>query len=129
MWTRCSGRCSNAEKLMKHEFRATARIMVPTGAAAGDGTGRQHSTQGLSNYSSKILRLLGALLAMAFGVAIIGVCVMSLVVMVQRFYKNLLGDEGYVMLTLPVNLHQQVWLPSFPAVWFQVTFLAVVWRL
>lgn len=93
-------------KLLKHEFRATARIMLPLYLVLlVTAVGANITTQGLSNSSYQILRLLGALLAMAFGIAIIGVCVMSLVVMVQRFYKNLLGDEGYVMLTLPVNLH------------------------
>ena len=115
-------------KLLKHEFRATARIMLPLYLVLlVTAVGANITTQGLSNSSYQILRLLGALLAMAFGVAIIGVCVMSLVVMVQRFYKNLLGDEGYVMLTLPVNLHQQVWSKLIvSAVWFAATFLAVV---
>ena len=115
-------------KLLKHEFRATARIMLPLYLVLlVTAVGANITTQGLSNSSYQILRLLGALLAMAFGIAIIGVCVMSLVVMVQRFYKNLLGDEGYVMLTLPVNLHQQVWSKLIvSAVWFAATFLAVV---
>ena len=32
-----------------------------------------------------------------------GMFVMTLVVMIQRFYKNLLSDEGYLMFTLPTN--------------------------
>jgi hypothetical protein len=28
---------------------------------------------------------------------------MTLIVLIQRFYKNLLGDEGYLMFTLPVQ--------------------------
>ena len=28
--------------------------------------------------------------------------------MVQRFYENLLCDEGYIMLTLPVSVHQHI---------------------
>ena len=115
-------------KLLKHEFRATARIMLPLYLVLlVTAVGANITTQGLSNSSYQILRLLGALLAMAFGVAIIGVCVMSLVVMVQRFYKNLLGDEGYVMLTLPVNLHQQVWSKLIVStVWYVLTAAVVV---
>ena len=33
----------------------------------------------------------------------IGIMVVTLVVMIQRFYKSLLGDEGYLMFTLPVQ--------------------------
>ena len=93
-------------KLLKHEFRATARIMLPLYLVLlVTAVGANITTQGLSNSSYQILRLLGALLAMAFGIAIIGVCVMS----------------------LPVNLHQQVWSKLIvSAVWFAATFLAVV---
>lgn len=57
-------------KLLKHEFRATARIMLPLYLVLlVTAVGANITTQGLSNSSYQILRLLGALLAMAFGVA------------------------------------------------------------
>lgn len=115
-------------KLMKHEFRATGRIMLPlylillvTAFAAN------FSTRGLMDTPYRILDVLGVLLMVAFVVAIIGVCAMSLVLMIRRFYKNLLQDEGYVMLTLPVSVHQQVWSKLIvSAVWFIVTVAAVI---
>lgn len=115
-------------KLLKHEFRATARIMLPLYLILlVTAVGANITSQGLMESPYRILELVGTLLVMAFGIAIIAVCVMSLVVMVQRFYRNLLGDEGYVMLTLPVNLHQQVWSKLIvSAVWFAATFLAVI---
>ena len=58
-------------KLLKHEFRATARIMLPLYLVLlVTAVGANITTQGLSNSSYQILRLLGALLAMAFGIAI-----------------------------------------------------------
>ena len=53
-------------KLLKHEFRATARIMLPLYLVLlVTAVGANITTQGLSNSSYQILRLLGALLAMA----------------------------------------------------------------
>lgn len=115
-------------KLMKHEFRATGRIMLPLYLVLlVTAFGANLSTRGLLNTPYRILDVLGMLLVIAFVVAIIGVCVMSMVVMVQRFYKNLLQDEGYVMLTLPVSIHQQVWSKLVvSAVWFAATVIAVI---
>ena len=35
--------------------------------------------------------------------------VVTAVILIQRFYKNLLGDEGYLMFTLPVTVSQHIW--------------------
>ena len=114
-------------KLLKHEFRATGRIMLPLYLILlATAIGANFSTRGLLETDLKVLDLLGGLLVMAFAVAIIAVFVMSMVVMVQRFYKNLLQDEGYVMMTLPVSVHQQVWSKLIvSAVWFALTILIV----
>lgn len=37
-----------------------------------------------------------------------GMFVMTLVVMIQRFYKNLLSDEGYLMFTLPAETWKHI---------------------
>ena len=110
-------------KLMKHEFRATGRIMIPlcllTLVAA---VGGNLATRQLLEADNDLLNVLGVLLMGAFAVAIAAVCIMSVVVMVQRFYKNLLQDEGYVMLTLPVSVHQHIWAKMLVStVWFAAT--------
>ena len=114
-------------KLMKHEFRATGRIMLPLFLILlVTSVGANFSTRGLLETDNKFLDVLGVLLVMAFAIAIVGVCVMSMVVMVQRFYKNLLQDEGYVMMTLPVSTHQHIWSKLIvSAVWFALTILIV----
>ncbi len=114
-------------KLMKHEFRATGRIMLPLYLVLlATAVGANISTRGLLETHYWFLNLLGGLLVMAFSFAIFGVCLMSVVVMVQRFGKNLLGDEGYVMLTLPASIHQQLWSKLIvSAVWFALTLVAV----
>ena len=114
-------------KLMKHEFRATGRIMLPLFLILlVTSVGANFSVRGMLDTDSKFLNVLGVLLVMAFVIAIIGVCVMSMVVMVQRFYKNLLQDEGYVMMTLPVSVHQHIWSKLIAsAVWFALTLIMV----
>ena len=93
-------------KLIKHEFRATGRIMLPLFLILlVTSVGANFATRGLLETDNKLLDVLGVLLVMAFAIAIMGVCVMSMVVMDQRFYKNLLQDEGNVMMTLPVSVH------------------------
>ena len=115
-------------RLMKHEFRATARIMLPLYLILlVTAVGANLTTRGLLDTGFAVLDMLGVLLITAFFIAIMGVCVMSVVVMIQRFYKNLLGDEGYVMMTLPVSVHQQVWSKIIvSAVWFLLTGAAVI---
>ena len=114
-------------KLLKHEFRATGRIMLPMYlvllvTALGSNLAGRKMLDG-----PDILNTLGVLIVMAFGFAICGVMLMSFVLMIQRFYKNLLQDEGYLMFTLPVSVHQHIWSKLIvSAVWFIVTVLAII---
>ena len=114
-------------KLLKHEFRATGRIMLPMYlvllvTALGSNLAGRKMLDG-----PDILNTLGVLIVMAFGFAICGVMLMSFVLMIQRFYKNLLQDEGYLMFTLPVSVHQHIWAKLIvSAVWFIVTVLAII---
>lgn len=114
-------------KLLKHEFRATGRIMLPmylvllVTALGSNLAGRKMLGP------SDILNILGVLIIMAFGFAICGLLLMSFVLMIQRFYKNLLQDEGYLMFTLPVSIHQHIWSKVIvSSVWFIATVLAII---
>lgn len=115
-------------KLLKHEFRATGRVMLPViGILLATSVAANLSLRYLMDSRAWFLNMVGGLLMMALVVAIIGVCVVSFVLMVQRFYKNLLQDEGYVMLTLPVSIHQHIWSKLIvSSVWFIVTALAII---
>ena len=115
-------------KLLKHEFRATGRIMLPLfGILLLVSVGANFSSRGMLNSDSSLLRTLGTIFIMLFIVGIFAVGIISFVLMINRFYKNLLQDEGYVMMTLPVCVHQQIWSKLIvSAVWFIATGLAVV---
>lgn len=115
-------------KLMKHEFRATVRIMLPmlllTLVSA---VGANLSARKLLNMENSLVNALGVLLLIAFVAAIMGVCILSFALMVQRFYTNLLQDEGYLMMTLPVSAGQHVLSKMIiSVVWFAVTTLTVM---
>ena len=107
-------------KLMKHEFRATGRVMGPLfGLLLIAAIAARFSVGVLLESSARFLNLLGGLFTTAFVIAIVGVCVMSLVLMINRFRTNLLGDEGYIMFTLPASVHQQIWSKLIVStVWF-----------
>ncbi len=110
-------------KLMKHEFRATARLMLPLYLAAlvlallsrlGD-----LATQHIAVSGFNILNLLYGIITVGFAVALIAVPVVAFILMILRFRSNLLADEGYVMFTLPVSTHQLVWSKLLVSlVWF-----------
>lgn len=115
-------------KLLKHEFRATGRVMLPlylvllVTALGSNLAGRK-----MVGSRSDVLSILGVLIVTAFGIAIFGVLLMSFVLMIQRFYKNLLQDEGYLMFTLPVSVHQHIWSKLIVSVvWFAATILAII---
>lgn len=113
-------------KLLKHEFRATGRIMWPLYLVLlALSFGANVSVRLLDASDSGPLNILGGLMMAAFVIAVIGVSVMAVVLMVNRFRTNLMSSEGYVMFTLPVSIHQLVWSKIIvSAVWFAVTFLA-----
>jgi len=96
-------------KLMKQELRATVRVMGPMLlltllSAVGGNIAVYH----LVESDAAVLNLIGVLLLMAFVAAIAGAFIVSFVLMIRRFYKNLLRDEGYLMMMLPVTVHEHV---------------------
>ena len=114
-------------KLLKHEFRATARIMGPLYLVLlAVALGFNFSAR-LMDTSNVVLNILAALVILAYVAAVIGVFIVAFILMLQRFYKNLLGDEGYIMFTLPASVHQHVWSKLIvSAVWFIATGVVVI---
>ena len=115
-------------KLLKHEFRATGRVMLPVlGVLVFVSLLFNFSVRFYSGSSSVLLNVLFGLVIFAFIAGIIAAEIIALVLMINRFYKNLLGEEGYLMHTLPANVHELVWskiIVSF--VWFLVTNLLII---
>lgn len=116
-------------KLIKQELRATSRIMLPLAAAV-------LLLAGLAGYSAimlngevdyKLLDILFLIILIGFVLSIFGICAVCFIMMIQRFYKNLLGQEGYLMFTLPVSVDALVWAKLIVScIWFVVTGVAVM---
>lgn len=115
-------------KLLKHEFRATGRVMLPVlGVLVFLALLFNISVHFFDASDSTLLNVLFGLVVFAFVAGIIAAEIIALVLMINRFYKNLLSEEGYLMHTLPVNVHELVWskiIVSF--VWFLVTNLLIL---
>ncbi len=124
------------KNLIKHEFRATARILVPLFGVA----------LVLSSLSWLVVRLGGILVlpggtglgSPIFGVvagilvlitvfALFALMVSAAIITIQRFYKNLLGDEGYLMFTLPVTPGQHILAKLIAGLAWSAAALVFVW--
>ena len=57
----------------------------------------------LFNYVSEGREIAGGLLFFALNMGFCAVIIVTMVVIIQRFYNGLLKDEGYLMFTLPVK--------------------------
>lgn len=115
-------------RLIKHEFRATGRRMLPAlGVLALLGLLANLSIRILdSGFGGTPLRILLILFIIAFFVGMIAAWIMALVLMIIRFYRNLLGDEGYLMFTLPTDAHALIWSKLIVStVWFLATALTI----
>ena len=96
-------------KLMKHEFLATGRVMLPLYLLlVVVSVGVNLTVHGMLMAGNPLFDLLGALFSIAYVLIIFAAFLLCLVVVVVRFYRNMMGPEGYLTLTLPVSVHQHV---------------------
>lgn len=108
-------------KLVKYEWKATARTLLPLYLgvillavlnrilwAPWMGFGE--------SYSSNVNPGVAQGIAMTVYISVIVASfVVTLVILIQRFYKSLLGDEGYLMFTMPVTPAQNIWAKTIIA--------------
>ena len=100
-------------KLIKHEFRATKRVMLPLMALvlllsvfAGFASRGLEDMSGINDI--QFMRTLYFIILFSFFLSLFAVCVVTFVLMIQRFYLSLLHDEGYLSLTLPVSVDEHI---------------------
>lgn len=114
-------------KLMKHEFRATSRIMLPLFLVVLVASFGAHlSIQTLVKINHPLAQAFTTLLLTIFSISVLSVCIVSFLLMIQRFYRNLLQDEGYVMMTLPVSVHQHICSKLFVSMVWYIATIAVI---
>lgn len=93
-------------KLMKYEIKATARWFLPFYAALIIISILNRlllQNTNLENNSITFSGIITTLSLMVFILLVVGLMAVTLIVSIIRFYKSLLGDEGYLMFTLPVK--------------------------
>lgn len=103
-------------KLFKHEFRATARIQLPFLLMVAATTLllvcliAVHQAMPERNILYTVTNILIGILAFFYTLGILAYIFAAHFCGVQRYYKNLFTDEGYLTLTLPVKngYHQTV---------------------
>ena len=111
-------------KLIKHELRGSGRTMLPfilvslfLAVMAGFSMRAMEQQQDYSWF-----HILFGIVIFLFVAGLIAVCIMSVVVVINRFRQNLLGDEGYLMFTLPVSVDEHIWSKLIvSAIWFAAT--------
>lgn len=89
-------------KLLKHEFKATSRYIIPLYLILLVVSLLDRIVLSLDIFTGA-LQIIPGLLTLAYVVSVIGVIAATFILMIMRFYKNLMSDEGYLMFTLPVN--------------------------
>ncbi|MCH4240105.1 MAG: hypothetical protein LKF71_07555 [Oscillospiraceae bacterium] len=103
------------KKLVKYDLRATSRSFAPLYIVL-------MALAVLSAIFEKIcsifqirsgiqspLYVAQCITGVVYGIALFGVCLLTLVICMRYFYDNLFKDEGYLMHTLPVTPAKLIW--------------------
>lgn len=115
-------------KLCKYEFKSIARTLAPIylaviavnvlNAFMGLGSmvnGYYDSLVHKFSFGKSLLGLIQMTATLAYFGVLVALSVLTLIVIIQRFYKGLLCDEGYLMFTLPVKPWQLIGAKSVAA--------------
>ena len=115
-------------KLMKYEFKSTGRTFLPIyGALLITSFLTRLFVFNKDFSNSFFLSLFQVVISSLFGFLLMAVCILTLVVSLQRFYKNLLGEEGYLSMTLPVRPWQHILCKSLTSlVWYIFSSIAAI---
>ena len=119
--------------LMKHEMRATAKTFIWLYIAFAaiavvnmlvNPASMFNSTPGggvgMAEASAIVPSTIRVIFGVLYGLALSAMVVGTLVVVILRFFRNLLGDEGYLMMTLPVSREQNIMSKLLVAVLWNV---------
>lgn len=112
-------------KLIKHEFKATYwefGLMFLAALAVTAMT----KIFSVFNSGNKIIEIFSALFTAVYYIAIIGLIVGAVVLIVKRFYVNMVKDEGYLSFTLPVTVSQHILSKVLVSVTWMIATYAVI---
>lgn len=98
-------------KLMKNEFKATYRMfsfMYIIMLVVTVGLKITMELSDMNGVDNRLLDILTGFFLLTFVLAIIAVMFGTAVLIIKRFYDNMLKDEGYLSFTLPVTIGQHL---------------------
>ena len=114
-------------KLLKYEFLATARFMLPVyGGAVALALLTRLLMFGDQMAGADVFGAAFGLMIFAYGASILAVVVLSIVFIIQRFYSNLFRDQGYLTHTLPVSIDTLLWSKLIAAFCWALASIVVV---
>ena len=95
------------KKLIKHEFKATAKTMGLLFGAVVLLSILTSASLKLPE-GNKFFETIKAILIAVYVVAMLGMMFAGILLLIFRFYNNMLKDQGYLTHTLPVKMWQQI---------------------
>ena len=107
------------KKLFKYEFFSYARTLLPINLILIGISIMGRLIQFLENDGIPY-RILFNSTQLAVGIAITASLLLTFVIAIVRFYRNLFGAEGYLSFTLPVTPAQHIWVKLATASLFLV---------
>lgn len=99
-------------KLMKYEMSAMGRILLPLYVALLF----MSLVMGIVVNILDVWTIFKGIVILLYSAVAIGAAVMTVILIVQRFYKNLLGNEGYLTFALPVTTGRHIWNKGITAI-------------
>ena len=116
-------------KLLKQDFRATARLMLPVYAAAILLALFNRLSLALQDgrVESHFLYMFTQLASVLFVLTMAAIVVMSFVLMIVRFHRNYMTDEGYLMFTLPVSTAELIFSKLLTAIFWFLCSVLIFW--
>lgn len=95
-------------KLLKYDLRSMLKQFAFIWPAALVMALINRFTLGLLDSGDTFPELVSGMSMLIYVAVIIALCVLVFVFIIERFFKGLLGDEGYLMFTLPVESWQLI---------------------
>lgn len=119
--------------LIKYELKATSRWFVPIYVLALLLSPLERFTVGymekgihLNSSFDRIVNTVFFLINFAFGITLVAIGIASGILIIYRFYKNLITSEGYLMHTLPVKTSQLIWSKAIAGILWSLASIVVI---
>ncbi|NLL73102.1 MAG: hypothetical protein GX237_06195 [Clostridiales bacterium] len=94
-------------KLLRHELYATGKTLLPIYGITILLSLLNRLVTNIDIFNGP-MEIIPAFMQIAYGISIVATIIVTVIIIVLRFYKNLMTDEGYLMFTLPVKAYQLI---------------------